>query len=69
MDLVSSSDDECKLPLHSREENTYPKHKTYNKNRKNDTYTGKIYDAASLLNIILCNPRESHSVCETVGIK
>ena len=69
MDLVSSSDDECKLPLHSREGNTYPKRKTYNKNRKNDTYTGKIYDAASLLNIILCNPRESHSVCETVGIK
>ena len=64
MDLASSSDDECKLPLHSIEGNTYSK-----QNRKNDTYTGKIYDAASLLNIILCNPRESHSVCQTVGIK
>ena len=39
------------------------------KKRKNDTYTGKIYDTASLLNIILCNPRESYSVFETVGIK
>ena len=59
---MSSSDDECKLTQHSREANTYPKHKTYNKNRANDTYTGEIYDTASLLNIILCNSREFHSV-------
>ena len=65
---MSSSDDECKLSPHSREANTYPKHKTCNKSRTNDTYTGEIYDAASLLNIILCNPRELHSVCKTVGI-
>ena len=54
---------------HNREANTYPKHKTYNKNRKNDNYTGEIYDAASLLNIILCNPRKFHSVFKTVGIR
>ena len=62
IDLVSSNDDECKLPPHSNEANKYPKHKTYNKNRKNDTDTGELYDAASLLNNILCNPREFHSV-------
>ena len=66
---MSCSDDECKLPPHSREANTYPKHKTYNKNRTNDNYAGEIYDAASLLNIILCNSREFHSVCKTVGIR
>ena len=66
---MSSSDDECKLPPHSREANKYPKHETYNKNRKNDTDTGEIYDAVSLLNIILCNPREFHSVCKLVDIR
>ena len=64
---MSSTDDECKLPPHSREANKYPKHETYNKNIKNDT--GEIYDAASLLNIIFCNPREFHSVCKPVGIR
>ena len=66
---MSSSDDECKLPPHSRETNTYPKHKKCNKNRPNDTYTGEINDAASLLNIILCNSRKFHSVFKTVGIR
>ena len=66
---MSSSDDECNLPPPSREANTYPKHKHYNKNQTNDTFTGEIYDAASLLNIILCNSREFHSVCKTVGIR
>ena len=66
---MSSSDDEFKFPPHSREANKYPKHETYNKNRKNDTDTGEIYDAASLLNIILCNPREFHSVCKPVGTR
>ena len=65
---MSSSNDECKLPPHSREANKYPKHKIYNKNRTNDTDNGEIYDAASLLNIILCNPREFHSVYKPVGI-
>ena len=36
-DLVFSTDDECKLPPHSREVNKYPKHKTYSKNRRNGT--------------------------------
>ena len=54
---------------HSREANKYPKHETFNKNRTNDTDTGEIYDAASLLNIILCNPREFHSICKPVGIR
>ena len=36
-DLVFSTDDECKLPPHSREANKYPKHKTYSKNRRNGT--------------------------------
>ena len=66
---MSSSDDECKLPPHCGEANTYRKHKTYNKNRKNGTYTGEIYDVASLLNIILCNSREFNSVCKTIGIR
>ena len=66
---MSSSDDECKLPPNSREANKYPKHKTHNKNRTNDTDTGEIYDSASLLNIIFFNPRESHSVCKPVGIR
>ena len=66
---MSSTDDECKLPPHSREANKYPKHKTHNKNRTNDTDTGEIYNTASLLNIVLCNPRESHSVCKPVGIR
>ena len=65
---MSSSDDECKLSPQSREANKYPKHETYNKNRKNDTDTGEIYDAASLLYIILHNPREFHSDCKPVGI-
>ena len=66
---MSPSDDECKLPPHSRDANKYPKHETYNKNRTNDTDTSEIYEAASLLNIILCNPREFHSVCKPVGIR
>ena len=66
---MSSSDDEFKLPRHSREANKYPKHKTYNKNRTSQTDTGKIYDAASLLNMILYNPREFHSVCKPVGLR
>ena len=37
--------------------------------RTNDTDTDEIYDAASLLNIILCNSREFHSVCKTVSIR
>ena len=49
---MSSSDDEYKLPPHSREANKFPKHKTHNKNRESDTDTGEIYDAASLLNIV-----------------
>ena len=69
IDLVSSSDDECKLPPHSKGANKYQKHETHNKNRTNDTETGEIYDAASLLNIILCNPREFHSVCKPAGIR
>lgn len=36
-DLVFSTDDECKLPPHSREVNKYPKHKTYSKDRRNGT--------------------------------
>ena len=68
-DLVSSSDDECKLPPHSREANKYAKHETYNKHRKKYTETGEIYDAATFLNIILCNPRDFHSVCKPVGIR
>ena len=66
---MSSSDDERKLPPNCRESNKYPKHETYNKNRTNDTHTGEIYDAASLLNIILCNPREFHRVCKLVGTR
>ena len=66
---MSSSNDECKLPAHSRGAIKYAKHETYNKNRTNDTETGEIYDAASLLNIILCNPREFHSVCKLAGIR
>ena len=66
---MSSSDDECKLPSQNRGANKYPKHKTYNKNRTNDTETGEIYHAASLLNIILCNPREFYSVCKPAGIR
>ena len=61
--------DECKLPPHSRGANKYPKHETYNKNGTNDTETGEIYDAASLLKIILCNPREFHSVSKPAGIR
>ena len=35
---------------------------------KNDTDTGEIYDADSLLIIVLCNPREFHSVCKPVAV-
>ena len=64
-----SSDDECKLLPHGRGANKYPKNETYNKNRTNDSETGEMYDPASLLNIILCNPREFHSVCKPAGIR
>ena len=37
--------------------------------RTNDTDTDEIYDAASLLNIILCNSREFHSVSKPIGIR
>ena len=37
--------------------------------RTNDTDTGEIYDAASLLNIILCNSREFYSVSKPFGIR
>ena len=57
------------MPTQSREANVYPKQETYNKNRTNDIDTGEIYDAASLLNITLCNPRELYSVCKLVGIR
>ena len=66
---MSSSDDECKLPPHNTKANKHPKHETYNKNRTNDTDTGEMYEAASLLNIILCNPRDFHSVGKPVGIR
>ena len=56
------------MPRHSREANKYPKHKTYNKNRTIGTDTSEIYDAASLLNIILYNSREFHSVWKPVGL-
>ena len=55
------------MPPNSRGANKYLKRETYNKNRTNDT--GEIYDAASLLNIILCNPGEFHRVCKPVGIR
>ena len=57
IDLVSSNDDEWKLQPYRRDAKKYPKHETYNNSRTNDTDTGEIYDAASLLNIILRNPR------------
>ena len=57
------------MPPHCREANKYSKYETHNKNRTNDTDTGEKCDAASLLNIILCNPREFHSVCKPVGIR
>ena len=57
------------MPRHSREANKYPKQKTYNKNRTIGTDTGEIYDAASLLNIILYNPREFHSVWKPVDLR
>ena len=61
--------DECKFPLRIKEANKYPKHETYNKDKTNDSGTAKIYDAASLLNIILCNPRDFHSACKLVDIR
>ena len=45
---------------------TYPESAS---DRTNDTDTGAIYDTASLLNIILCGPRDFHSVCKSVGIR
>ena len=68
---MSSNADECKLPLHSRDKKNirtkYPKRKTCNKNRTNDTDTGKIYDTASSRNTILCNPRDFHRFCKPGG--
>ena len=55
------------MPPNSRGANKYLKRETYNKNRTNDT--GEIYDADSLLNIILYNPGEFHIVCKPVGIR
>ena len=55
IDLVLSSDNECKLPAHRREANKYPKHEIYNKNRTNDTDTGEIYDTATILVIVFWN--------------
>ena len=52
IDLVFSSDNECKLPPHSREANKYPKHEICNKNRTNDTDTGEICDTATILVIV-----------------
>ena len=43
IDLVSSSDDRCKLPQYSRETNKYSKIETHHKNKKNDTDVGKIH--------------------------
>ena len=54
---------------HIAEKQIHIQNTKHNKNRTNDTYTGEIYDAASLLNIILCNSREFHSVCKTVSIR
>ena len=68
IDLMSSSNDGYKLPPHSREANKYPKHATHNENRTSETDTDEIYDAATLLNIILCNPTKFHSVCKPVGV-
>ena len=66
---MSSSNDGYKLPPHSREANKYPKHATHNENRTSETDTDEIYDAASLLNISLCNPTKFHSVCKPVGVQ
>ena len=54
---------------HIAEKQIHIQNTKHNKNRTNDTYTGEIYDAASLLNIILCNPRKFHNVFKTVGIR
>ena len=54
---------------HIAEKQIHIQNTKHNKNRTNDTYTGEIYDAASLLNIILCNPRKFHSVFKNVGIR
>ena len=65
--LHSLCNDECKLPLRIREANKYPKHETYNKNKTNYSDTAEIYDATSLLDIILCNPRDFHSVANLLA--